>query len=152
MSAPVLVTMRDALTDPRYFAEGFAGASWDKWRVILLAIAGEELTPDELPVFQALTNRQKAPTQPVGEFWGCRRPPWREIPCQRHPSGLAGLVPGLQGHPRARRTRPGADHLHHAGYVAKHLQFHSRRIRILTGVAWAGIWQDGGDAVAEVQH
>jgi hypothetical protein len=70
MSAPVLVTMRDALTEKRYFAEGFAGASWDKWRVILLAIAGEELTPNELAVFQALTNRLAAPTAPVGEFWG----------------------------------------------------------------------------------
>jgi hypothetical protein len=70
MSAPTLVTMRTALTEPRYFAEGFAGASWDKWRVLLLAIAGEELTPDELVVFQALTNRQTAPTAPVGEFWG----------------------------------------------------------------------------------
>jgi hypothetical protein len=62
--------MRAALTDPRYFGEALAGDSWANWRVLLIAIAGEALNPDELAVFKALTNRQKAPAEPVAEFWG----------------------------------------------------------------------------------
>ena len=49
-----LVPMRAALADPRYFGEVLAGDSWANWRVLLIAIAGEALNPDELAVFKAL--------------------------------------------------------------------------------------------------
>jgi hypothetical protein len=41
--------------------------------VLLIAIAGEALNPDELAVFKALANRQKAPAEPVAEFGAGRR-------------------------------------------------------------------------------
>jgi len=60
MTAPI-VTMREALSRPDYFGRQLGGDTWSKWRVLLIAIAGEPLTDDELVVFFALTNRQKQP-------------------------------------------------------------------------------------------
>ena len=48
-----LVSMREALRRPEYFGAVLAGDSWANWRVLLIAIAGEALNPDELAVFKA---------------------------------------------------------------------------------------------------
>jgi hypothetical protein len=64
-----LVTMREALRRPDYFGDVLSGDSWANWRVLLIAIAGEPLESDELEPFKALTNRQRAPSEPVREFW-----------------------------------------------------------------------------------
>jgi hypothetical protein len=64
------VTMRDALADPEFFGTILEGESWHVWRVLLIAIMGEELTDDEREVFSRLTNREHEPLQPVEEFWG----------------------------------------------------------------------------------
>jgi len=69
MTAPI-VTMREALSRPDYFGRQLGGDTWSKWRVLLIAIAGEPLTDDELVVFFALTNRQKQPEGRPREFWG----------------------------------------------------------------------------------
>jgi hypothetical protein len=69
MTAPI-VTMREALSRPVYFGRQLGGDTWSKWRVLLIAIAGEPLTDDELVVFFALTNRQKQPEGRPREFWG----------------------------------------------------------------------------------
>ena len=42
-----IVTMRKALADPRYFGLLLAGNSWAAWRVLLIAIVGEDLTEAE---------------------------------------------------------------------------------------------------------
>ena len=65
-----LVSMREALEDPGFFGTMLAGESWRAWRVILIAIVGEELTDDERIIFQALTGRDREPGEPVEEFWG----------------------------------------------------------------------------------
>jgi hypothetical protein len=62
-----IVTMREALADPRYFGLLLAGDSWAAWRVLLIAIVGEELTEDERVIFKALTGREGA--RQAGEFW-----------------------------------------------------------------------------------
>jgi hypothetical protein len=64
-----LVTMREALSRPDYFATQLAGESWANWRLLLIAIAGEPLEPRELETFKALTGRQRAPLQAPREFW-----------------------------------------------------------------------------------
>src|ERR1700735_5163310 len=46
-----------------------AGDSWGAWRVLLIAIVGEELTDDERVIFKALTGRNSEPLEPVEEFW-----------------------------------------------------------------------------------
>ena len=66
-----LVSMRAALADPDLFGAIFAGPSWDGWRVLLIAIVGEELTTDERIVFEGLTGRQREPLERVDEAWCC---------------------------------------------------------------------------------
>ncbi len=63
------IPMRAALSDPSFFGEQLVGESWVAWRVLLIAIAGEPLEPDELVVFQGLAGRERAPSEPVREFW-----------------------------------------------------------------------------------
>lgn len=41
-----LITMREALESPAYFANLIGGLSWVPWRVLLIAIVGEALTDD----------------------------------------------------------------------------------------------------------
>ena len=70
MSLCKLILMRQALDSPAYFAGLLDGDSWRAWRVILIAIVGEELTEDERIVFKDLTGRDQEPGDPVEEFWG----------------------------------------------------------------------------------
>ena len=67
-----IVSMRRALTSPDYFgaADMMGAESWTGWRVILMAIMGEPLTPAELDIFRTLTERDASPVEPVREFWG----------------------------------------------------------------------------------
>ena len=65
-----IVTMRKALADPRYFGLLLAGDLWAAWRVLLIAIVGEDLTEAERVIFKALTGRDREPGEPVLEFWG----------------------------------------------------------------------------------
>jgi hypothetical protein len=64
-----LVTMREALSNPRYFGTMLSGKSWAAWRVLLIAIVGEELTEDDRVIFRELKGRQNEPLRPVDEFW-----------------------------------------------------------------------------------
>jgi hypothetical protein len=65
-----IVTLRQALDDKQYFGGQLEGPSWAPWRSLLLAIMGEELSADELVLFTMLTERQRAPLEPVREFAG----------------------------------------------------------------------------------
>ncbi len=65
-----LISMREALTSPSYFGDYLSGPTWDNWRVLLLAIMGEALTDGEQAIFTTLTERERAPVEPVREFWG----------------------------------------------------------------------------------
>jgi hypothetical protein len=65
-----IVTLRQALDDKQYFGGQLDGPSWAPWRSLLLAIMGEELTSDELVMFTMLTERPRAPLEPVREFCG----------------------------------------------------------------------------------
>lgn len=65
-----IVTLRQALSDNQYFGEQLAGESWAAWRPLMYAIMGEPLEPDELAIFERLTQRPSAPAEPVREFVG----------------------------------------------------------------------------------
>ena len=65
-----LKTIRQALDDPNLLGSALEGPSWAAWRVVLIAVMGEPLTPDELAVFQRFTGREVAPSERVDEFWG----------------------------------------------------------------------------------
>jgi hypothetical protein len=65
-----LVSMREALESRAYFGGLLGGDTWRAWRVLLIAIAGEELTASERAIFRTLTDREREPAEPVEEFWG----------------------------------------------------------------------------------
>jgi hypothetical protein len=65
-----IISMRGAVERPEFFGSQLAGETWANWRVLLIAIAGEELTAEELVIFQRLTNRQTAPVKAPAEFHG----------------------------------------------------------------------------------
>jgi hypothetical protein len=54
------------------FGREFGGASWQGWRVLLIAMLGEELTEDERAIFKALTGPEREPLRRVEEFWAAR--------------------------------------------------------------------------------
>jgi hypothetical protein len=64
-----LVSMREALRRPEYFGAMLAGNCWTNWRILLIAIAGEQLDDTEVEVFKGLAGRTGAPTEAVREFW-----------------------------------------------------------------------------------
>jgi hypothetical protein len=64
-----LVTMREALESPLYFADLIRGPSWAAWCALLIAIVGEELTDAERVIFKGLTGRDSEPLEPIEEFW-----------------------------------------------------------------------------------
>jgi hypothetical protein len=61
------VTMRKALRDPALLGNALVGPSWDNWRVILIAAAGEKLAPKERVVFRRFTGREHEPGQRIDE-------------------------------------------------------------------------------------
>jgi hypothetical protein len=57
----VLVPMRDALADDRLLGRALNRASWDSWKILLVACAGEPLLPAERRTFKRLTGRDREP-------------------------------------------------------------------------------------------
>ena len=51
-----IVTLRQALGDSDLLAHALPGDSWASWRLLLIAAAGEELTPEERETFKILTG------------------------------------------------------------------------------------------------
>jgi hypothetical protein len=141
--------MRAALTDPRYFGEALAGDSWANWRVLLIAIAGEALNPDELAVFKALTNRQKAPVEPFAEFWGIIRPQGREEPGHGRPGRVSGRLQRLQAYSCAGWAGAGSNPFRDPRSGGQPVQLRLRRLRIIEGIARPYRLQNGWYACAQ---
>jgi hypothetical protein len=64
-----LTTMREALSDPALLADALPGLSWRAWRILLIAAAGERLTPAERRTFRELTGREREPGEMVEVFF-----------------------------------------------------------------------------------
>lgn len=63
------VTIRRALENPELLGSVLSGASWQAWRVILIATMGEPLTDSEREIFTQLTQRPMEPQERVEEVW-----------------------------------------------------------------------------------
>lgn len=63
------MTILDALDDPNLFGPLFQPATWAAWRVVLAAVFGLPMTPEQLAKFQRHTRREHAPTEPAREAW-----------------------------------------------------------------------------------
>lgn len=64
-----ITTMRAALEDPHIFGTILPGDSWAAWRVLLIAVMGEELTESERKIFRELTGRDYEPGERCEELW-----------------------------------------------------------------------------------
>jgi hypothetical protein len=64
-----MVSMRRALEDPKLLASILREESWRPWRILLIALMGEDLTDDERSTFRELTQREREPGVPVQEGW-----------------------------------------------------------------------------------
>lgn len=65
-----LISMREALADPRLLGGAIPGPSWLPWRAVMIASLGEPLTTEERAAFQAVTGREREPMERVEELWG----------------------------------------------------------------------------------
>lgn len=63
-----LYSIREALSDDRLLGTLLPGKSWDAWRAILIAAMGEELTDEEMTLYEARTGRSTLPAGPVEEL------------------------------------------------------------------------------------
>ena len=64
------VSIRSALADPQLLGNALPGESHRLWRIILIALCGEELTEGERVEFKAITGRDCEPGERIEEFWG----------------------------------------------------------------------------------
>ncbi len=98
-----LVTMREALADPDLLGSAMPDASWEAWRVILIAVVGEELTPSERRVWKRFTGRSREPgVQAEEAVWIAGRRSGKTKALGTLASYYAGLVE--HGLPRGERA------------------------------------------------
>jgi hypothetical protein len=68
-SAPRKVpSLVECMSDPDIWLPYFKGPSWDRWRAVLRASQGEQLTPDEERLFREVAERDP-PTKPIRQMW-----------------------------------------------------------------------------------
>jgi hypothetical protein len=72
MSAGLIkrVSMREALCESRLLGKSLPGDSWRPWRILLMAIMGEELTDTERAIYSQFTGRPQEPGFIPAEFFG----------------------------------------------------------------------------------
>jgi len=63
------VTMREALHEPKLLGKSRHGDSWMPWRVLLIAVMGEELTDAERAIYLQFTGRPHEPGFIPAEFF-----------------------------------------------------------------------------------
>ena len=62
------VTLRAALADKNLLGDALPGDSWARWKILLIAAAGEELTDDERVIYKELTHRDREPGEMCEEL------------------------------------------------------------------------------------
>lgn len=65
-----VISMREALADPRLLGGAIPGHSWLPWRAVMIAALGEPLTDEEREAFQSVTGRDREPLERAEELWG----------------------------------------------------------------------------------
>ena len=64
------MTIIEAIADRTLFASAFRDpATWQAWRVFLVALFGLPMTPEQFALFRQCTSRATAPQRPVIEAW-----------------------------------------------------------------------------------
>ncbi|YBV97392.1 hypothetical protein M1D80_11050 [Phyllobacteriaceae bacterium JZ32] len=65
-----IVSIREALADPKLLGNAIPGDSWKVWRTLMIACMGEALDDEERELFKTVTGRDSEPLERVEEFWG----------------------------------------------------------------------------------
>lgn len=63
------LTPSAAISEGGLLAGSFSGPSWNRWRSVLKAAAGELLSPDEEILFREIAGDRDPPTKQVSELW-----------------------------------------------------------------------------------
>jgi terminase large subunit-like protein len=63
------VNILQAIDDPVVFGQHFKANTWSAWRVLLAALFGLPMSPEQISLFQKHTGRTTSPAQPVREAW-----------------------------------------------------------------------------------
>jgi hypothetical protein len=93
-----------ALTDLDLFGRVLEGDSWAAWRVLLIAICGEELATEERIIFESLMGREREPGEQVEDAskWmnvnGHKYHPLADIFPMVDETALADLAADIKGH------------------------------------------------------
>ncbi len=87
-----LITMRQALEDPHIFGTILPGPTWAAWRILLIAIMGEELTDEERVIFEQLTGRPARAAAALRRILFRHRAARRENPSRRCPRSIHQLL------------------------------------------------------------
>lgn len=64
-----MVSILDAMTDPKLFGGTFGGDSFASWRALLGGFYGLPLADTEAETFKSLTGRAETPTEAANELW-----------------------------------------------------------------------------------
>lgn len=89
------VSIREALHEPKLLGTALPGDSWQPWRILLIAIMGEELTEAERSIYQQFTGRTHEPGFIPAEFFAVAG---RRSGKTRAAGTLAGYVATLVDH------------------------------------------------------
>jgi len=66
-----MITILDAMNDPRIFGKWFNAPSWNAWRAFLAALFALPMTDAQLALYRHHTGRQTPPVVPFREAWLC---------------------------------------------------------------------------------
>ena len=65
------MTILEAIEDPNLFGKEFGGPEWRAWRVLVAALFGLPMSPEDLEVYRRHTELDSPPNGPVTEAWLC---------------------------------------------------------------------------------
>ncbi len=65
------MTILEAIQDPNLFGKEFGRQGWRAWRVLLAALFGLPMSPEDLDVYRRHTELDSPPSEPVHEAWLC---------------------------------------------------------------------------------
>jgi hypothetical protein len=66
-----MITILDAMADPRIFGKWFASPSWNAWKAFLAALFALPMNDAQLALYRHHTGRQSPPLVPFRECWVC---------------------------------------------------------------------------------
>ena len=64
-----MISIINAMEDPRLFGDQFVNPSWRPWKAFLRALFGLKMNGDEFKLYQQCTGRREQPREQSKECW-----------------------------------------------------------------------------------